>query len=143
MSTTHPPGVQCDRLWFTRPAETFEEALPIGNGRLGAMISGRPWRKEDYFSERISLNEETIWYGGPAVRNNPDARKTLAEVRRLLAEGHIADAEYLADSALTGVPRNGTPYQALGELVITSRRDHAPVQNYRRELDLAPGASGS
>jgi alpha-L-fucosidase 2 len=130
-----------DGLWYTRPAETFEEGMPIGNGRLGAMIYGRPWRKEDYFSERILLNDETLWYGGPVVRNNPDARKTLPEVRKLLAQGRVAEAEYLADRGLTGTPRNGTPYQALGELVFTSREDHLPVEGYRRELDLATGVA--
>lgn len=141
MSSFESASHRTDRLWYTRPAETFEEALPLGNGRLGALIYGRPWRKEDYHSERILLNEETIWYGGPSARENPDARMTLPAVRDLLAQGRIHDAEYLADLGLTGTPRNGTPYQALGELVLTARHEHAGVVDYRRELDLATGVA--
>jgi len=125
-----------NRLWYQSAATCFEEALPLGNGRLGAMIYGRPWRKEDYFSERIPLNEETIWYGGPSVRENPDAQKTLPEVRQLLREGRLTEAEYLADHGMTAAPRNGTPYQALGELVFTSCGEHGAVEEYLRELDL-------
>ena len=128
------PTNQC--LWYRQPAQRFEESLPLGNGRLGAVIYGRPWRKEDYFSERIPLNEETIWYGGPSRRENPDAVATLAKVREMLEEGKIAEAEYLADRGLAAAPRNGHPYQALGELVFTSRDEHGPVKNYRRWLDL-------
>jgi alpha-L-fucosidase 2 len=103
------------------------------------MAFGRPWRTEDYFSERIALNEESVWYGGPAARENPDALSALPRVRRLLLDGRVREAEELADNALTATPRNGRPYQALGELVITAQRDHADVSGYRRELDLARG----
>jgi len=126
-----------DRLWYLEPAARFEEALPLGNGRLGAMIHGRPWRREDYYSERIPLNEESIWHGGPTQRENPDALKTLPEVRRLLLQGRVAEAEYLADLGLAAAPRNGSPYQAAGELVFTARQDHEPIERFRRELDLA------
>nr|HRJ73045.1 glycoside hydrolase family 95 protein [Terrimicrobiaceae bacterium] len=126
-------------IWHRQPAQKFEEAYPIGNGRLGAMIFGRPWNREDYFSERIPLNEESLWYGGPTRRENPDARKTLPEVRRLLLEGEIARAEDLADTGMTATPRNGSPYQALGELVLTAPQSHRPVSGYRRSLDLATG----
>lgn len=130
------PSDSRERLWYLEPAARFEEALPIGNGRLGAMIHGRPWRKEDYFSERIPLNEETLWYGGPSRRENPDALRNLSQVRDLLLQGRIPEAEYLADVGLTSGPRNGRPYQALGELVMTSRFDHDEVEGYHRELDL-------
>jgi len=123
-------------LHYRQPASRFEEALPIGNGRLGAMIHGRPWHREDYFSERIPLNEETIWYGGPTQRENPDALKTLPEVRRLLLNGEVTRAEDLADTGLTATPRNGSPYQSLGELVITSPASHGAIAGYRRSLDI-------
>ena len=75
------------KLWYRQPAQDWNEALPIGNGRLGAMIFG----KTD--QERIQLNEDSIWYGGPMDRNNPDALTYLPEVRRLLVEGKLADAQ--------------------------------------------------
>lgn len=123
-------------LHYRKPADRFEEALPVGNGRLGAMIYGRPWHREDYFSERIPLNEESLWYGGPTSRENPDSRKTLPEVRRLLLAGEVARAEDLADTGMTATPRNGSPYQSLAELVITSPESHDPVSDYQRSLDL-------
>ena len=55
--------------------------MPIGNARLGAMLFGRPLRCEDYYSERVVLDEESLWYGGPARRENPDSAKWIAEVR--------------------------------------------------------------
>ncbi len=127
------------KLLYSRPAQSFQDAMPLGNGRLGAMVFGRPLRREDYYSERIVLNEESLWYGGENARENPDSANALAEVRRLLLEGRVKEAEYLADSSMTAAPRNGTPYQMLGELVFTARVEHEPVLNYRRELDLETG----
>lgn len=92
-------------------------------------------------TEWVVLNEESLWYGGPTRRDNPDPAQSIAEVRRLLLEGHIKDAGYLADTNLTATPRNGIPYQTLGELVFTSRREHDPVKNYLRELDLETGVA--
>lgn len=126
-------------LLYTRPAQSFQDAMPLGNGRLGAMVFGRPLRREDYYSERIVLNEESLWHGGATARDNPDSSKTLLKVRRLLLKGRVKEAEYLADSSMTATPRNGTPYQMLGELVFTSRTEHDPVRNYRRELNLQTG----
>ena len=65
-------------LWYARPAEQWVEALPLGNGRLGAMVFGRVER------ERFQLNEDTLWSGGPRDWNNPKAPEVLAEVRRLI-----------------------------------------------------------
>lgn len=128
-----------NKIWYRNPASRFDEAMPIGNGRLGAAVYGRPWNREDYFSERILLNEETLWFGGPSTRENTGSRRALPEVRRLLMQGKIYEAEYLADHSLTATPRNGSPYQPLGELVFTSEKNHSPTSNYRRELDLAKG----
>ena len=75
---------------YDSPAEAFEEALPIGNGRIGAMIYGTA------LNEAIVLNEDSVWSGGLRHRINPDAREGFAEVRRLLAEGKTAEAERTA-----------------------------------------------
>lgn len=129
-------------LWSRSPSTRFEEAVPLGNGRLGAVLHGHPLRREDYYSERILLTEETLWASEPEPRDHPDSRAALPEVRRLLLAGRIAEAEYLADLALTAAPRGGGPTQPLGELVLTARHDHAPVSGYRRDLDLDRGVAG-
>ena len=67
------------RLWYTKPAERFEEALPIGAGRFGAMVYGAP------NCELLRLNEDSVWSGGPRSRVNPDAREALGEIRELIA----------------------------------------------------------
>ena len=77
-------------LWYRRPAQQWVEALPVGNGRLGAMVFGGVER------ERLQLNEDTLWTGGPREWNNPDAPKALAEVKRLLAEGKYVEADRAA-----------------------------------------------
>src|SRR5688500_5159024 len=79
-----PRWLQTDgelKLWYRRPAEEWVEALPIGNGRLGAMVFGGIER------ERLQLNEDSLWSGRPKDWNNPGAREALVEVRRLIAEG--------------------------------------------------------
>src|SRR5215471_17707397 len=78
-------------LWYRQPAAEWNEALPIGNGRLGAMIFGGTQ------TERIQLNEDTIWAGEKRDRNNPEGAANLAEVRRLLLTGKPREAEILAD----------------------------------------------
>src|SRR5690554_3500470 len=80
------------RLWYTRPADprAWVEALPIGNGRLGGMVFG------GVRVEHIQLNEDSVWYGGPRDRNNPDALQYLPEIRRLILSGRPAEAERLA-----------------------------------------------
>lgn len=118
-------------LWYRQPASTWTEALPIGNGRLGAMIFG------GVEQERLQLNEDTLWTGGPYNPVNSQARAALPEVRRLIAAGRYAEAEALADARLLGTPRTQMAYQALGELLL----DHVgaaegAVGDYRRDLDL-------
>ena len=75
------PGPNPMLLWYAKPASQWVEALPIGNGRLGAMVFGGIER------ERLQLNEDTLWSGGPKEWNNPKAPAVLAEVRRLIAAG--------------------------------------------------------
>ena len=117
-------------LWYTRPATNWErEALPIGNGRLGAMIFGGT------VHERVQLNEDSLWAGGPRDCNNPEALAALPEVRRLLFAGRPAEAFKLADAKLMGQPRTLRPYQTLADLRLDLPGHEAAV-DYRRELDL-------
>jgi alpha-L-fucosidase 2 len=124
------PAATSMTLWYSSPASTWLEALPIGNGRLGAMVFGKP---DD---ERVQLNENTLWDGFPRDTTNPDALKNLTEVRRLLFAGRNAEATKLAEG-LMGRPLRIKPYQTLGD--VSLRTDHVQwdVKDYRRELDLA------
>lgn len=123
---------------FDHPAKQWEEALPIGNGRLGAMIFGGTE------CERIALNQDSIWYGGPIDRVNPDARKYLPQVRSMLLEGRIPEAEDLLRMAFSGTPQSERPYQPLGNLEIVYQQPKTAQSDrketlYRRELDLDNG----
>ena len=116
-------------LWYRRPASRWVEALPIGNGRLGAMIFG------GIGSERLQLNEDTLWSGGPKDWDNPKAKEILPELRRLIAAGRYVDADTLAKQALGPYTQS---YLPLGDLHITFA--HGDVgRRYRRELDLRTG----
>lgn len=117
-------------LWYKWPAADWNEALPIGNGRLGGMVFGR------IKQECIQLNEDSIWYGEPVDRNNPDAFKNLPVIRRLLSEGRIKEAEKLAAMALSGVPESQRPYQTMGDLLISFNTDEECAEEYTRELDM-------
>jgi alpha-L-fucosidase 2 len=120
------------RLWYRRPAAVWNEALPVGNGRLGAMVFG------GVADERLQLNEDSVWAGEKRDRINPAASAALPEIRRLLAAGRPVEAEALADAALIAVPRRLPPYQTLGELRFAfdlPAPAPEPVE-YRRELDL-------
>ncbi len=120
-----------DLLWYRQPAVNWNEALPIGNGRLGGMVFG------GVRSDTIQLNEDTVWTGEKRDRNNPEAAKNLAEVRRLLFAGMPHEAEVLADKTIISIPRRLPPYQPLGVLQMGFGDDpHSTVTDYRRELDL-------
>jgi alpha-L-fucosidase 2 len=118
-----------DLLWYRQEALSWNEALPIGNGRLGGMVFGSPQ------SDHIQLNEDTVWAGEKRDRNNPQAAKNLPEVRRLLFAGMPHEAEVLADKTIISIPRRLPPYQTMGDLRIGSA-DPGIVSDYRRELDL-------
>lgn len=117
-------------LWYDRPAQKWEEALPIGNGRLGGMIYG------GIEEECIELNEDTVYYGGPMDRINPLAKEYVPKVRSLIKEGKLKEAEELARVALTGTPRYTCPYQPLSDLYLRFPTHMGSISNYRRELDL-------
>ncbi len=119
-------------LWYRQPAKVWTEALPIGNGRLGAMIFG------GVASERIQLNEDTIWEGYRRDVNNPESLKALPEIRRLFFEGKNDEATKLVGEKMMGVPPRVKSYQPLGDLIIDSP-DVSQAKNYRRDLDLATG----
>jgi len=117
-------------LWYRQPAAQWVEALPIGNGRLGAMIFGDVW------AERLQLNESTLWSGGPYDPVNPRAREGLEPVRALIAAGRYADAEQKANETLVATPPREMAYQPFGDLTLRFVGAQGTVSNYRRALDI-------
>jgi alpha-L-fucosidase 2 len=116
-------------LFYRQPAKEWVEALPIGNGRLGAMVfGGAP-------VERIQLNEDTFWSGGPYDPTHDEALQHLPRVRQLLRDGRYKEAQDLADEKLMGRPRHLQAYQPLGDLRLVLEGHDRPA-DYRRELDL-------
>ena len=125
------------KLWYKKPANLhngWNEALPIGNGRLGAMVFG------GVQTERIQLNEDSVWYGGPRDRNNPYALENLPKIRDLIKSGKIHEAESLATIALSGVPEGQRHYEPLGDVLIDFN-GHDHYINYTRELDIEQAVS--
>jgi alpha-L-fucosidase 2 len=116
------------KMWYDKPATVWNEALPVGNGRLGAMIYGDP------VNEKIQLNEETFWSGGPSRNDNPKALEALPEIQRLIFEGKYQEAEKMVNQNMM-TERNGSMYQVVGNLVINFD-GHQDYTNYYRELDL-------
>jgi alpha-L-fucosidase 2 len=122
-------------LHFAQPASKWPDALPIGNGRLGAMVFGVPGL------DRLQLNEESIWDGEPnRDRNNPKATAAIPRIRELLFAGNIAEAQALALSAVLSIPRRMPCYQTLGDLHLDfspmGLTPDAAVEAYRLQLDL-------
>ena len=126
---TPAPVIQPDILWFAQPAAKWTEALPIGNGRLGAMIFG------GVADERIQFNEDTLWTGHPHDYVRVGASNHLAEIRQLLFDGKIKEAEGVARTTFLSDPVRQKAYQPFGDLHL-----HFPgadnFTDYRRELDL-------
>jgi alpha-L-fucosidase 2 len=117
------------RLWYTRPAARWEEALPIGNGRLGAMIFGRVGQ------ERLQLNEDTLWSGAPYTPDNPEARAALPEIRALLQAGRYEEATALASLKVMAKPLQQMSYGSLGDVFLDFRGAEMPTR-YERSLEL-------
>ncbi len=117
------------KLWYDRPAGRWIEALPVGNGRLGAMVYGDP------ANEELQLNEETVWGGSPYNNTNPKAKDALPEIRRLIFEGKNSEAQTLCGEAICSQGVNGMPYQTVGSLHLDFE-DFRSYANYYRELDL-------
>ena len=123
-----------DILQYTSPATSFNEALPIGNGRIGGMVYGGI--KKDL----IGLNEDSIWSGGPRYRVNPDAREGLAEVRRLLFEGDIPASEKIVFEKMQGIPEGCRHYMPLGELTVEFEHDESG-DSFGRFMDREPNTT--
>ncbi|KAI9162960.1 Alpha-L-fucosidase 2 [Paramyrothecium foliicola] len=145
-------------LWYCRPADYWEEALPIGNGRLGAMVRGTT------NTDRLWMNEDSVWYGGPQNRVNPAAKDSLPEIRRLIDENKVNEAERLISRTFTAMPESQRHYEPLGDVFLhfghgldhegsefmssglpeVSREALKPEDDdrptsYRRQLDLRTG----
>lgn len=117
-------------LWFDRPADYWEEALPIGNGRVAAMIFGGT------DSSRYQLNEETVSAGQPYSNYNPKGLKALPEMRRLIFEGRSDEAERIGNECIISPVGREMAYQTVGSLNITYSGRSGSVTDYRRELDI-------
>ncbi|MCC6538478.1 MAG: glycoside hydrolase family 95 protein, partial [Bryobacterales bacterium] len=115
-------------LWYREPATDWNAALPVGNGRLGAMVFG------GVEEERIQFNESTVWTGEPHSYAHAGAHQHLAEIRRLLFAGQQREAEVLAMREFMGVPVRQKAYQPFGDVLI--RFDDGAARDYRRSLDL-------
>lgn len=119
-------------MWYAAPAEKWEEALPVGNGRLGAMYFG------GVSEDRLQFNEETYWTGSPYSTVVKGAYRKLPEIQQLLFGGRSIEAHLLFGKYLLGYPVEQQKYQSMGN-VILSFADKSEVTDYRRELDLKTG----
>lgn len=117
------------KLWYLKPATEWVEALPVGNGRIGAMIFG------GVTNERIQFNEHTLWTGEPRDYSKPGASNHLAAIRQLLFDGKQKEAEQLAMREFMSVPLRQMPYQPFADLRLEFP-GHETASDYRRELDL-------
>ena len=122
------------RLWYRQPAANWNEALPIGNGRLAAMVFG------GVEAERLQLNEDTVWAGERRDRINPEGARNLPEVRRLLFAGKPREAEAFAERTIIATPKRMPPYQPLGDLLLRFK-GQGGAEDYVRELDIDAGVA--
>ena len=118
------------KLLYEHAASAWEEALPIGNGRMGAMVFGGP------AVDRIQFNEETLWSGKPHDYSHEGAYGSLSVIRELLWQGRQEEAEKLALEKFMSVPLRQEKYQPFGDILL-SFPGHETVKNYRRELDIS------
>ena len=141
------PDSGADRLWYRQPAKDWNEALPVGNGRLGAMVFG------ELTAELIQLNEESLWAGCPVNNNNPEALRNLPAVRRALFDGEYDTASELAAKTMLGTPPRIRSYQPLGDLRLDFDGGRGPgigtdsgvgtvLRFYERDLALREGIAG-
>ncbi|MHC4170900.1 MAG: glycoside hydrolase family 95 protein, partial [Planctomycetota bacterium] len=117
------------KLWYSRPAKEWTEALPVGNGRLGAMIFGGPAQ------ERLQFNDDTLWTGEPHEYQHEGAAQHLPTVRKLLFEGKQGEAQRLAGEHMMSVPLRQEKYQPFGGLLLNFP-GHEDSSDYRRQLDI-------
>ena len=128
-----PPALKGDMiLWYRQPAQKWLEAMPIGNGRMGAMVFGR------IGNERIALNESSFWSGKPHDYNDPGAIDYFPKIRALVVAGKFPEAEKMADDHFFGIPKAQQAFQPLGDLLLDF--DSAgDTEDYRRELNMETG----
>lgn len=123
------------KLWYNKPSgAVWENALPIGNGRLGAMIYG------DVANETIQLNEHTVWSGGPNRNDNPLALDSLALIRQLIFEGQQKEAERVANRVIITNKSHGQKFEPVGSLQLAFE-GHENYSDYYRELDIERAVS--
>ena len=122
------------KLWYSQPAQKWAEALPVGNGRLGAMVFGGTEH------EQLQFNEDTLWTGGPHEYQHEGAVEYLPTVRKLLFEGKQREAERLAGEHMMSVPLRQEKYQPFGDLLLDFP-GHEQVTDYRRQLDIDSAVS--
>jgi len=117
------------KMWYDKPARYWNEALPVGNGRMAAMIFGDP------ANEKFQLNEGTFWSGGPSRNDNPNALGALPAIRQLIFNGMYGNAESMINQNVTATQLHGSMYQPIGNLNL-SFQGHSSYTEYYRELDL-------
>lgn len=122
-------------LWYRRPAEEWLEALAVGNGRMGAMVFG------GVETERLQLNEDSVWAGGPHDYADPDAHTVVEEIRSLINQEKWLEAQDLADARFMGEPTEQMQYQPVGDLELTFPGITGEVSDYLRTLDLHSATS--
>jgi alpha-L-fucosidase 2 len=118
------------RLWYRQPANEWVEALPVGAGRMGAMVFG------GVAAERLQLNEDTLWAGGPYDPANPEALKALPAIRALIDAGDYAKATQVAEARFMAMPKRQMAYQTIGDLKLTFPGLGGEPDDYVRDLDL-------
>ena len=129
LSVQPTPAQAKVQLWYDQPASQWSDAMPLGNGRLGAMVFGTVPK------EHFQINEESLWAGEPTDVYPEDFATNLRALRKLVLGGRISEAQKLGLAKLTGSPTSFRSYEPLADLWI--EMDHAPdVQEYRRALDL-------
>ena len=122
-------------MWYTKPATQWEDALPVGNGRLGAMVYGKTGE------EIIQLNEDTYWSGGPYSTVVKGGHKVLPAVQKLVFEGELLKAHNLFGRHLMGYPVEQQKYQSLAELHLSFSKQDS-ITNYKRWLNLEDATTG-
>jgi alpha-L-fucosidase 2 len=118
-----------NKLWYNRPAKSWNEALPLGNGRLGAMVYGNPTKEE------IQLNDNTLYSGSPNRNDNPNAKEALPLMRKLIFEGKFKEAQDLANEKFISKSSHGAAYQTIGSLRLHFQ-GHDQFSDYYRDLDI-------
>jgi alpha-L-fucosidase 2 len=130
-SIAQKPDANPMKVWFDEPAKIWEEALPIGNGFLGAMVYGNP------AEEHLQLNHTEFWAGSPYTNANPNGGpKALAEIRKLIDDGEYGAADNMANKNFIAEKLHGMPYQPVGDLRLLFP-GHGEFTNLRRSLDIS------